>query len=317
MKKLLIGMITVWLMILLAVPVLADGELKITGKTATGQSGDTVNIKISLEQNPGITYLSVPIVYDDSVLELVGFKGKGLSGWTIGTIAVWANATDSTYTGDILSLTFHIKDSAPDGTYPVEYGNIEAWNSNEVAVRVISSPGTIIVHNHSLLCHPAKNATCVKNGNTEYWSCRDCGRCYTDENGTQRIKLAETKIPATGHTEVKDPAKAATTTKTGLTEGSHCSVCGTVLVKQKIIPKIAVTLSVTANGLKKNKVTIKNGKTLKLKVKTNAPKVTFKSSDKKVAVVNKKGIITAIKKGKATISLTAGDKTVKIAVTVN
>ena len=317
MKKYLIGMITVWLMILLAVPVLADGELKITGNSVTGQSGETVTVKISLEQNPGISYLSVPIAYNDSALELVGFKGEGLAGWTIGTIAIWADATDSTFTGDILSLTFHIKDSAIDNTYHVEYGDIEAWNSNEDAVRVVSSPGSIIVHNHVFVHHQSKKATCVKDGTTEFWSCEGCGKCYTDKNGTQRIKLAETKIPATGHTSVKDPAKAATTTKTGLTEGSHCSVCGKVLVKQKTVPKIAVTLSVTAKGLKKNKVTIKKGKTLKLKVKTNAPKVTFKSSDKKVAVVNKNGIITAKKKGKATISVTAGNKTVKLAVTVN
>ncbi len=42
---------------------------------------------------------------------------------------------------------------------------------------------------------------------------------------------------AKGHTEVIDPSLAATCTKEGLTEGSHCSVCGTVLVRQKVIAK--------------------------------------------------------------------------------
>ena len=40
------------------------------------------------------------------------------------------------------------------------------------------------------------------------------------------------------HTVVIDTAVAATTTSTGLTEGSHCSVCGKVLVEQTIIPKL-------------------------------------------------------------------------------
>ena len=40
------------------------------------------------------------------------------------------------------------------------------------------------------------------------------------------------------HTVVVDSAVAATTTSTGLTEGSHCSVCGKVLVEQIVIPKL-------------------------------------------------------------------------------
>ena len=41
---------------------------------------------------------------------------------------------------------------------------------------------------------------------------------------------------ACDHKEVTDAAKPATCTETGLTEGKHCSVCGKVLVEQKVIP---------------------------------------------------------------------------------
>ena len=43
------------------------------------------------------------------------------------------------------------------------------------------------------------------------------------------------------HETVADPAIAATCTTTGLTEGSHCSLCGEVLIAQETIPAIGHT----------------------------------------------------------------------------
>ena len=69
-----------------------------------------------------------------------------------------------------------------------------------------------------------------------------------------------------------------------------------------------------------SKLTLKKGKTKTLKP-TIAPitcvqKITYTSSNKKIATVNSKGKITARKKGKCTITVKCGNKTKKCIVTV-
>ncbi len=68
--------------------------------------------------------------------------------------------------------------------------------------------------------------------------------------------------------------------------------------------------------LNKTKVTLQVGKTVQLKLKGTGKKVTWTSSNKKVAVVTKKGRVTAKKAGKATITARAGKKKYKCRLTV-
>ena len=48
------------------------------------------------------------------------------------------------------------------------------------------------------------------------------------------------------HTVVTDPAVEATYDHPGLTEGSHCSVCGEVFVEQQEIPQLVAPVTITA-----------------------------------------------------------------------
>ncbi len=84
-------------------------------------------------------------------------------------------------------------------------------------------------------------ATCEDNGNIAYWINNATGKCYKDSKGLIEISLGDTVIPAIGHTPVIDSAVPATYEHTGLTEGSHCSVCGKVLEAQIIIPVLQAT----------------------------------------------------------------------------
>ena len=69
-----------------------------------------------------------------------------------------------------------------------------------------------------------KNPTCTEKGQKGK-ICKKCGKI-----------IEKTDIPETGHTPVTDPAVAPTETTDGLTEGSHCGVCGAVLTAQEVIP---------------------------------------------------------------------------------
>lgn len=48
----------------------------------------------------------------------------------------------------------------------------------------------------------------------------------------------------------------------------------------------------------------------------SAPKITYRSSNKKVAAVSGKGLITAKKNGKAVITVKSGTRTLKVKVTI-
>ena len=73
------------------------------------------------------------------------------------------------------------------------------------------------------------------------------------------------------------------------------------------------------SGLKK-KVSVNKGKTLKLtpvlSPQTSQEKISYSSSNKKVATVSSKGVITARKKGSTTITIKSGKISVKCKVTV-
>ena len=133
-----------------------------------------------------------------------------------------------------------------------------------VCGEVIVAQRTVPALGHELSYHAGQAATCTQAGWNAYETCGNCG--YTtyaeipalDHNYVggvcTRCGVADPDAqPAPGgtdepdephvHTEVADEAVAPTCTKNGLTEGSHCAVCGEVIVAQRTVPALGHELS--------------------------------------------------------------------------
>ena len=134
-------------------------------------------------------------------------------------------------------------------------------------------------------------------------------------------KTATVKATATPSAAVKytsSNTKVATVnSKTGVVKGIKA---GTVTITAKagaLKTTCKVVVKNPAFSLVKSSATIKKGKTTTIRSKAApAGKVTYTSSNKKVAAVNSKGVVKGIKKGKATITVKCNGITKKFVVTV-
>ena len=111
--------------------------------------------------------------------------------------------------------------------------------------------------------------------------------------------------------------KVATVNSKGVVKGVKA---GTAVITAKVGNATATCKVVVKNpafSLVKSSATIKKGKTTTIRSKAApAGKVTYTSSNKKVAAVNSKGVVKGIKKGKATITVKCNGITKKFVVTV-
>ena len=122
-------------------------------------------------------------------------------------------------------------------------------------------------------------------------------------SGTAKFKSSNTKV-ATVNSKGVITGKKAGTTKITVTVGKYNKVL-TVKVKKPSF------------SLVKSSANLKKGKKVTIKVKAApASKVTYKSSNKKVATVNSKGVVTAKKKGTAKITVKCNGITKTFKVTV-
>ena len=155
---------------------------------------------------------------------------------------------------------------AYEGIFTVDVSGIYDSSGNAATlhyqVDFFDINGNFCDHSYSAV---VTDATCTEDGYTTY-TCTLCGDSYTGntvsalghnygawtteksptctETGTESAQCSRCgdkqtrSTDALGHTAVSDPAVAATCTETGLTEGSHCSVCNAMLTAQETVPAL-------------------------------------------------------------------------------
>ena len=130
------------------------------------------------------------------------------------------------------------------------------------------------------------------------------------------IKVTKTKV--TGKVTFKSSnKKVATVNSKGVITGKKAGKAVITVKVGKYTKKLTVTVKKPSFKLVKSSAKLKKGKKTTIRVKA-APvsKVTYKTSNKKVATVNSKGVVTAKKKGTAKITVKCNGITRTFKVTV-
>lgn len=102
--------------------------LTFTVESAKATAGKTISVDIVISNNPGIAGFSFKVGYDSSAMSLVGYECPG---WEASSSSFdedptknpvgfsWSRTKDYTANTSILTLTFEIKESAPEGEYSI------------------------------------------------------------------------------------------------------------------------------------------------------------------------------------------------------
>lgn len=112
------------------VNVSAETTPTIAASKVTGQVGETVDVVISLENNPGFVSMMLDVEYDSTALKLMGINDPGLIGgsehssdYTLNPYRLtWSNDTAPSnimVNGNIVTLTFEILETAVSGEYEI------------------------------------------------------------------------------------------------------------------------------------------------------------------------------------------------------
>ena len=155
-------------------------------------------------------------------------------------------ACGDTYTSDKVPATGHTEETIPGKAATCTEDGLTDGKKCTVCKVTTVEQTKITAAGHKEVVDNAVAPTCTATGLTEGKHCSVCGTVTVAQTTVDALghtadehnicKVCGINLCGENHTVVTDDAVAATCTETGLTEGSHCSKCGEVLVAQDVVP---------------------------------------------------------------------------------
>ena len=139
------------------------GTADFTVGSATAKAGETVSLLVSAANCPDAKSMKVALTYETNVLEL----DTANSGWRVDALlkdlkadtGVMAVASATKFNGNVLKLTFKVKEGAADGEYAVKCDF--TVKLDETVIPSSSTPGKIVVGNGSAPVEPVDTTLTV------------------------------------------------------------------------------------------------------------------------------------------------------------
>ena len=154
MKKILTFIIIIAMTLSLGVPAFAATSATVTvaSPAAAVNPGSTVDVAVTIADNPGMDVMKLKFSYDTAALTLKDIElGSVMTGTFTKNLdkAVAlleaAGTTNATGNGTLVTLKFEVKSTAAEGNYTIDFLVAEAVNRNEERVALTTQAGTVSV----------------------------------------------------------------------------------------------------------------------------------------------------------------------------
>ena len=225
-------------------------------------------------------------------------------------VTVTLDKTSATiYTGKTVTLKATSNDTAKTVTYTTSNKAVATVSSTGVVKGVKAGTAVITANcgNATATCKVTVKAPSVK-------LAKKSAVVYKGKTATVKATLAGVSSVTYKSSNTKI---ATVNSKTGTVKGIKAGTVTITATSGKLKATYKLTVKNPTFTLTKSSATIAKGKTTTIKSKAApASKVTYISSNKKVATVTSKGVVKGIRKGKATITVKCNGITKKFVVTV-